>query len=313
MVKVDAQKFAWSNFKKQIYYWRVAAGVSTGRMGLFSEVAKFDLSKVDSVHDGEIAPGVAVTAKKEKSLPTKPVASAPIVKPEAATPPVAPVAAAPSPLPSPEASAPPPLKKQHPVFDTAIEANLHYRTTSADSNDFSTSLDGFANASASVWFRFQKEERPLYQAQLEYSQVKWQPNNSAKLPFQDSWVDSNYALRFWREPLESEWGLGFLVETIQILKRSQRENLSSSTNWQAGPAFSYHQNITENLYLHCSNGILYGGNAISFATDNFLNFSQEKWWHQPYFGGDLDLKLYFGTGSYSGFDLTSGFHVGVHF
>ena len=69
--KLQKEEFVWEGFQKSIYYWRVAAGQESGRMGLFNEVSKVDLSQVGNTDIQGLAPEVSylVSKPEEKFKP----------------------------------------------------------------------------------------------------------------------------------------------------------------------------------------------------------------------------------------------------
>jgi hypothetical protein len=312
IVKVEKESFAWSNYTQKIYYWRVAAGVNTGRMGLFSEVSKFDLTQLDTLNEGEIAPGVSIAAAK----PVKKEAPLAVAAPISATPP--PIAAPTSPTPPPAASNQDPDVNPVPTkgiwhITPRAELNFHYLTSTAEGSDFTSTEQGFVNASASLWLDAKRDDGVSYVSEMRFSVVKWSPTNSTTYPFQQGWTETYIALRSWRETTDNEWGWGGWAENTVRLQRSGFESLDPQTIWQIGPAVSYHTKFMDNMTIHSSFGFLFGVGVTSLETANSFDYTFLNRKFKPYIGGDIDLKLYLGTESYSGDDLTAGFHVGIHF
>jgi hypothetical protein len=120
-------------------------------------------------------------------------------------------------------------------------------------------------------------------------------------------------VRVWRDNKETDWGFGVVAETLHRIERNGTPNPTSKTSWQGGLAFSYQTLFSESLRFQSSNAALYGGNTVTLETANELNISELKNWRRAYVGGDFELRLYFGSGSAAGYDLTTGLHVGWRF
>ncbi len=59
-------RFLWTHLKMKPVYWRVAAGSQSGRMGLFSPVAKFELKKEEIAERNLAAESPPVTEPETK-------------------------------------------------------------------------------------------------------------------------------------------------------------------------------------------------------------------------------------------------------
>src|SRR5262249_31845065 len=146
---------------------------------------------------------------------------------------------------------------------------------------------GLQNAAATLWMTGERDDGLSYVGQLRVSFVKWQPSNRTTFPFQDSWTQTYYTARVWREWADDEWGWGVWLENMVQLKRRALENLTPSTMWQAGPSFSYHTKFSDEISLHASGAVLAGGDLFAIGTANSIDYVFLGRKLKPYIGADL--------------------------
>lgn len=319
--KTSHDSFIWTGFKKKIYYWRVAAGSNSGRMGLFSEKATVDLTKIDVHAGGEIAPGVSykknVIFRKRapKAAPSgvSKVAPAAVSKEVLSTEVKNSAIRVNTPSDS-SANALVALNTKgnsKNLWSYSAQLNLHHSQYSFD-QQFSASLTGFSNLSASLSAKIIKPDRVSYSALLNYKNLNWKAESSSTWPYQSDLRTHEVSGMVFRHNPESDFYFGMWARTLTTLKRVDLEALDNTTSYLAGPAIGYGTSVAEKMRFASSSGILYGNEIFSISSSNQVDYDFLFRAKPLYVGGDLDFQIFFGPDSLSGFYLNSGFHIGIH-
>lgn len=288
MRTVKENSFHWSEYSKQTYYWRVAAGADSGRMGLFSEAATVNLSKVDSLKEGEISPGVLlVITEIHEPPPVQTILSSP---PDTTAP-----ATLPAPLATQESN-----KWQHTLALNLQHLNYSFK------GDVSATLTGFAN------FSFTEESHCIFNDQStltffgHYAKITWGAEKESELPFQSKLSTSEYSGTVLYSKFGREISYGLHITNLTTLKRVALEAVKDQSSILFGPAFGYNTTINKELAHHSHVAIIYGDQIGGAKSENQLNYNINNY----VLGGDIDFAIFFGDQSLSGFYLKSGLHFG---
>ncbi|MCB0351808.1 MAG: hypothetical protein KDD38_11535, partial [Bdellovibrionales bacterium] len=288
-----------------IYYWRVAAGSNSGRMGLFSEMATLDLTNVDSRESGEIAPGVKLVTPKEvqikplTKIPEEAIAAAKLAESELTE----------SKQKSQDDKAA--RAEQPSTWAFSTDLNLHYLNYSLDKN-FSATLSGFANFSFGADATLTKGNKDKYIFTAGLTQAEWKPEEPSTLPYQEELSTTAYALRALYEQADSEISYGLHVESQPLLHRVGLEQLQKTDILMYGGALGYNTAVADDITFRSVGSLLTGSSVSAVMGHNSIHyhFGSKGW--SPYLGGDFNFKLFFGSDSLSGFYLTTGLHLGLN-
>jgi hypothetical protein len=241
MATTSTPRFVWRNFKLSEYYWRVAAESKNGDLGLFSEVAKADLTTIPL---GPIMPvGMAPqpTPKptpKPTPLPTPVPTPKPTPKP---TPVPTPVPARPVATPKPT---PMPLEPEYHPHDYAVELGAHYLYEAFKGPDFNAQESGPYVGDVRLGLKSPFKGTGNWHAEIEFEEVTVQPSNPATVPFQNS--GTNYSFKFTaldQTPYlgQASWGISVLNE-YSLFQRSGPEVLTLQFPVLAGAVLDWRHN-----------------------------------------------------------------------
>lgn len=297
MAKVSSEKFSWGQYKKTIYYWRVAAGTHSGRLGLFSESAIIDLSQIDNIYSGELSTGVHIEAM------TLPNSLDQNLKP--ATP-----VSSPAPDPAPALTAvsnedAQPTRKSG-KWSAHLAANLHHKNYSTK-QDFTGTLSGFADASISTTLFFENQTEEIYVADIRYTKINWEPQ---ELAFQNELQSDEIQVHTYLRYPNQNFSFGLSWQTLSLPQRAGLEQLSLQDHSLYGGSIEYDIIAAENIQFNSRASVLVASGLTAINFNNSLNYQLQKNKHGYFVGGDLDFKIFFGKDQLSGFHLNSGVHIG---
>ena len=299
--KVKRPEFVWTDFKEEVYYWRVAAGTKDGRMGLFSEAAKFDIKTLIEKPAGSLGPSLQYV-EKPVAKPALPVAVTPSPLPPTAV--ISPAAVAPT------ASTPTePTEPAEPTFFD-VAANFDYwLITQKNAAVEQVQFRGMAIPS----FTFAKSwniNRKNYVTKLGWHSLTWQPEN---LPYQEEFDTQMIDFRIYREV--EDWSFGFALKQFPFIERKAAEQVEPKETILYGALLNYQNSLTPKTYWQSQFTHLYGDNNIQAGLENKINFFLQDHVDQPgrkgfYHGGLLDLFGTTGDDSYSSLFFRIGYELG---
>lgn len=226
---IKKTEFIWSKFSLGTYYWRVAAGSSKGRMGLFSEAAKVELDKLpENQADSD---GVLIRKKKELVAPRAPV----VTKTEEI------FKEAPKPQFDEslfEAKTELATKDQRELRDTyLIEATpVVTDWTLNGENELKAKLTGSNNSA----FHFQTEQlladQRSYLVDVFYAQYKWKAPDPIVYPFQNDQNFMDLRAQVLFGDYKSRLLRGAIIQTVPYIERKDFEKIEIKTALAVGPS-----------------------------------------------------------------------------
>jgi len=238
MTKTSSPRFVWKNFKLSEYYWRVAAESKEGDLGLFSEVAKADLTVIPL---GPITPVGILAKPKPTPVPTPQPTVAPMPKP--------------TPMPTPL----PPLEPQYHPSDYSIEVGAHYLYESFKGPDFNAQETGAYVGDARLGLKSPFKGTEKWRTEVELQKVTVKPSDPVGLPFQGS--ASYYSFRVTaldQTPYLNTASLGLSVmDEYSFFQRSGPEDLSIQFPILVGPVLDWRHNY-KNHEVHYRVGAYIG-------------------------------------------------------
>ncbi len=205
---VSREKFKWRNFKLGRYYWRVAAEDARGELGLFSETAFTDLTKI----------------------PTKPILPLAIPKTMAKTqspkldlvPPV--IASVETPV------RPEPKIEYTDPWDFSLMFGTHYDISSFSGSDFTAKYSGLAIGDFSLIIAPPVEKFESWKLEFEFHALSLKAKPTSTFPFQDLLNTSTLRFAFVQN---EKWGI--YVSQYLAFKRTDLEDLATLKFWGVGP------------------------------------------------------------------------------
>ncbi|MCB0377913.1 MAG: hypothetical protein KDD33_05415 [Bdellovibrionales bacterium] len=267
--QVRKSEFMWGGVKDQRdYYWRVAAGSSSGRMGIFSEPEKITLT---------LAPEAPV-AKPKRMVKAKPkMEPLPIAK-EANT---------------KKATIFPPVTKPKLENSALIESSspareedsllgpVTYRFSwragygslkGAAERQVDTNLSGMKFLSFGFEFNYLSSIDRLWKLALELAQTEFKPTSKLAIPHQDNLSISQGEFRLIRYANDNHYGVGFIGKLAPAFERKSADQISSSSKILAGATFETRWQVGGGRYL---------GYLSPLAGSGLLGATMSHRWTRP--------------------------------
>jgi hypothetical protein len=193
---VSKPEYIWPDYRdKRRYYWRVAAGSSDGRMGVFSEP--------------ELVAPATVEIRK--------VVVAPKAAPE------------PKPVPPVVESAPPPPIKVHRTRGWRAYMKPSFGLIQAKAKEsVQADLSGPKLLSLAGEKDFSISETLWWNIQAQYARSTFKPESKEDYPFQDDVLVQTAAVSATRMRSDSAWGLGLSVSMLPEISRAGLEKIESA-------------------------------------------------------------------------------------
>ena len=306
--KVTGDSFSWKNWRKEKYYWRVAAGSNSGRMGIFSEPSEIDLTRVDFLKPGEVAPGVKIVKSAETKGGDK---NSTVLDPNSAQGP-SPINKAKEENSITEENRTPEISKVTPGYqmkNTKLSLNLHHKSYNFK-NTFSAGLQGFASYSLELSSDLVTPDDSAFRFLGRYSQIDWEAEDSSALPFQEELSSQEYFLNVqYLRDASRDFHLGAHVESLVTLERADLEELKTATKYLVGPAITYRSDVAENMTFTSLAALTHGSSVTALSSYNWLAYGFSRRYQPLSLGANFDFKTFFGKDSVSGFYLTTGLHL----
>jgi hypothetical protein len=262
-------EFIWSQFPLGTYFWRVAAGSSKGRMGVFSEPAIVQLDKLpesSSNNDGVLIRKKMKLEKNREPVETK---TEVILKD----------------VPKPqfdekvfEKDVKLVSDDQRQLKDTYVFewSPLMTTWTLNGADQLKAKLSGSSMGSG----RFQTEQllskEKSYMVDVFYAQYKWKPSDLTTYPFQEeqSYTDGRMQILFGN----SKSGLlrGGIVQMVPYIERKEDEKIEIKTALTVGPSIIYNWTHSERFLSGHSVSMMAGSQIFGFSTQNTFRYLYYK-------------------------------------
>lgn len=302
ITKISKTTYTWSNFAEGKYYWRVAGGSNSGRMGLFSEAAAIDLTHVnDLTENQEISPGVIVISPTDSRTKESRLKNYEQKTQKPYTPN--------TPAISLFVGPPQPEEPKKNLYAPWAQLNLTHNFYSYD-KQFSASLTGFSKASITAGLDFTSKDNNKFQSVLRYDWVDWLAKDPQALPFQKKYTIHEYSFTGLYLFTSNEFKIGATLENVTLLDRIGLEELNVKSELLYGPALGYSAQVADNMKFNTVAALLLGQSGAAINSNSDFNYFMEKKFSKYYLGADFNFKLFFGRESASGFYLKTGLHIG---
>jgi hypothetical protein len=287
--KIRKEEFTWSQFERRPYYWRVAAGQESGRMGLFSEASEVDLARLSDTNLSELAPGVSVvttpapTPPAPTPVPPPPPSTAASPPPPEPTPPPAPIA------PVVSAAPPAPLRKveqEHSFRFVFAPESAQLKHQNKDQ------IDGQLNGSSQVTVESEVstplEEKGRLVFHFRLSSYEWEPKTPALMPLQESLSTWNLRTRLLHFPARKNWGYGLAVHRSALLERRELETVRFKEHLTYGASLAHLGSLGERSQWEVGLWLTTGESIFATQLTNRLDYRYPAWGILAVIGLGLD-------------------------
>lgn len=260
IANVPKTEFKWLDYQKQIYYWRVAGGAADGRMGLFSEVQSFDVSKLGS-EVGSI-PYFQAAEVKPPPKNEKPVE---IEKKQEEAPKPAPTAVD--------------EKKVAKKTTTRLSIGGSYWFVNQKSSEVdSIEFQGVALPSLSVLKTWNVGSKVLT-TELNYHSLQWQPKDEDAWPYQEEFTATALDLNLH----VSGWGI--ILSQLPVMERKALESIEPKTKTVYGLSYNWENAMSQKWDWASSVSLSTGESLLRPQWTNAFQYKMD----QSYLQMDLDF------------------------
>ncbi len=265
---VKKTEFIWSQFPLGSYFWRVAAGSSKGRMGVFSEPAIVKLEKLpENATSSSDNDGVLIRKKIDPEKNRAPV----VTKTEEIF----------KDVPKPQFDEKVFDKEVRLVTDDQRELKDTYlfewsplmtNWTLNGEDQLKVKMAGNTTGAG----RFQTEQirskDQSYLIDAFYAQYKWKAKDISEYPFQEdqSLTDGRVQILFGN----SKSGLlrGGIIQTLPSVERQDLEKVEIKSKMAIGPAVLYNWSHSEHFLSGHSLSFIAGSQIFGFSTQNTFRY-----------------------------------------
>ncbi len=229
-VELSSPVFQWTNFDETAtYYWRVAAGDRSGRMGLFTEPAVVDWDYVLANPNKMVKPKATTAAslkiKKRKVKTVK--ALKPVEKP---------VEKIEKKSNSPEKAVSQPPLPPRKIFKSA---SFFYQPgyglkNFKENGQTKAKLSGFSPLSFGLETQIYLSRSSVLRWYSKFYQLEYEPEPKSAFPFQPNVKTQTWVNHLSWSPQTTAWGFGFWLANLPTLKRQSFEQVGIEQEWSYG-------------------------------------------------------------------------------
>lgn len=272
-------EFIWSEYRKRVYYWRVAAG-SLSRMGVFSEPALVE----ETVEIRRAEPSVATKAAELKS-PEEPKPEQKSEYDKNGASPEKQIAAEPI-VPATRVLEPRGTRLYwlpgYVSVDSRAKESVHAR------------LGGIRYLAFAIERDFSAGDSKWWTLEGRYSRVLFKPHPASEYPYQKNVLVQEAAVAATRMKAESNMGYGFSLRVLPNISRANYEEIKNENQIAAGAHVRGLWNFS-GLEYRMDVGALLGSSLYGVSTEHRLLYPFMR--DHAYVGADGRAD-YFLRGSY---------------
>jgi hypothetical protein len=255
---VNDEHFDWSGFVPKVYFWRVAAGQRNGKMGLFSESARVDLSHataaqgLDLAPSGRPSPASEPTSKSTfKKKPAEMVSVMPAKAQE--------------------------LSSEDLAFHWSWTVGLEQLYTDWKLKDGTkASLRGPA-ATVETHLNVPRRAKGSYIFEGSFSDVQWKRESEQHTPFQGKMSEIRWKLSALRRSSGSNLSYGLRAQQFGYPQRSGPENLVLKQATALGVLARYSWQPDLSWQFDHQLGAESGGGFTVLSLSNQVSFKLTTW------------------------------------
>ncbi|MEZ0393001.1 MAG: hypothetical protein ACAH59_12345 [Pseudobdellovibrionaceae bacterium] len=263
--QVKRTEFIWSGFSLGTYYWRVAAGSSKGRMGLFSEPAKVQLEKLPETASNN--DGVLIRKKPELEKKRDPVVTktevifnnAPATQFDEKRFEEKTVLA---------------TDDQRQLKDTYLLSWTPVWTgwTLNGENELKAKLNGSTQGAAHFQTEQLLSQERSYFVDVFYAQYKWQATDELTYPFQEDQSYTDFKTQILFGDNRSSLLRGGVLQTLPYIERSDLEKVEIKTALAIGPSVYVTGANSERAKSGHSLAVVAGSQVFGLSTQHHWRF-----------------------------------------
>lgn len=258
--------FIWSGFSMGTYYWRVAAGSSSGRMGVFSEAARVNLTSLP-LTASESSDGVLIRKKAqlEKERPEVRTDDQAIIK-----------------------NVPAPVFDQE-IFKKDVEiASEEHRNLKElylfewtplytgwnlnGENELKVKLQGQSTGAGHFQTEQILSEQKSYFVDVFYAQYKWKAKDNITYPFQEDQTQTDARVQILFGNNKSGTLRGGIVQMLPIVERKDLEKIEIKTVLSVGPSVYFTSQESERFRTGHSLSVLAGSQVFAITNQNHFRY-----------------------------------------
>lgn len=264
---VRKTKFIWSQFSLGTYYWRVAAGSSKGRMGLFSEAAKVNLTNLPST-SSTTADGVLIRKKErlERNREAINTDDQNIIQ-----------------------NAPKPVFNQDEIFKKDVEliseenrnlketyllewTPLATSWTLNGEDDLKVNLSGNTTGSGHLQTEQIISSEKSYFVDVFYAQYKWKAKDISNYPLQEDQGQTDVRLQILFGNNKSGVLRGGLIQTVPVVERKDLEKIQIKNLLTLGPSAYFSWKESGRWRGGNTLSVLAGSSVFAVTNQNHLRY-----------------------------------------
>ncbi|MCB0363255.1 MAG: hypothetical protein KDD35_11055, partial [Bdellovibrionales bacterium] len=284
--KVPIEQFLWIPPEKVIYYWRVAAGQKSGRMGLFSPPAARDLTlNRASPQDLEKVQSKKELLPESNTLVTAPIPPPPLQRKEDQSPPKKEKKPTVLPPETVETESNPPtltVRREPPMKSETEFAFFfafvpEYNSWVQKKGSLNSKLEGWAAIATDLRLNMPHQEKGRSLIHAILSSSDWVRAEKADLPFQDDFSDWQGQLKYVYIPSKKNWTYGLVAHHSGYLMRVALEKVTWR-QWNGfGASIGHLQTWKENTTWDSSITLIGASKLWLAEWSNQLDFSFPTW------------------------------------
>jgi hypothetical protein len=273
IARSSTNSYAWTNFERRSYYYRVAAGSHSGRAGLFSTALKIDLT---------IWPP---PSQKKKSLP-KPPEVAPEIKPEILPPPKAPTTIE-VPTPSEPTEEVPVTDPVHPGGEFSFYWRPLWQNITTQAPD-KVRADFTGGTLAGVGVDFERERNgQWWRGHFELALIRWKAESATEWPFQKTLTAMPWSVSAFSGQERGGLAIGSHIGQSYSPKRKDFEQIEFAPVFYLGPIVEWTVINSKSLHRH-SLGAELSARELGVRSKNLW---RRSWGEHGFYGGEFNLGL----------------------
>lgn len=255
MKKVTTEEFAWHNFSNKKYYWRVAAGQEGGRMGIFSEVAEFDVSLLKSMPLSTLSPGVKYIEAAPEPPPKK-------IEPPKPIPPAKPIV-----------KAEPPQEINAEQLLNSLSFQISYFNIQQSDQEFRKASYHDAAVPSLRYSKNIRLFKKRWKTDITYKYLIWKPAEPSSTPFQPDLKTNIFHFQFSAARINS---IGLGIRSLPILKRVDLEELDVNSKTLFGLFYRWTLAMDKDINWNSSFELNSGSSYHAIGWENQFTYSLSK-------------------------------------
>ena len=288
--------FTWEGAQLGTYYWRVAAGTSQGRMGVFSEPTKVALTFDPKNQKTDQMQGVVV---RKRQGPGPNLAPAPPIDP-------APQAPA---LPEVEITIP----AQVQAYGRVLWGVVYDYQRHTDGNSTTGTFSGFSPLHLRGFYHHPFETKQTLDVAFELDQVTWKAAQKEFLPLQANQEALEFKVDVLTGRTSTLLSYGLQVQKRSKMLRTGTETVALSPQWSIGPAVLWRFPLLPDYDIRHIVGLGFGegGFALNLRSQGlgYMPITERMTW---LYGAEIGLDSLSRSGG-GGFGFRLGIMTGLGF